>query len=470
EHTWLYVTGTVERRSKPMAIDHAMEFVKELVRDGKHRTFPAVYVSTDADAELGPQSLERIIYRLQRRNSFTGAPARAVAGGLYVRGDDFWRGWRHFFTIAGQLNLQVARDYYVSNVGRYNLRWLPVTGVPGAFYCTWTSIFLEVPRFMGYLRTLRTSDWLRWWIGIEAPKFSTSRAAPLPELVAGDTDDTVTAYTALLARYEKGRFTLDPPRTPWHALVYLLRSLLFDRAIKYEPDARVYTSSPITLKALFKQRRRWNTSRIELTGRFWRALGYHWSLGLPAMIVKMSMLRSLIVGVGAYLVLPVLCFDSRTLTLVLLAYISQVIVSGMLTAITLVMNGEPQYWRLAYALPFVPLYTLWFRWVPAAVGYVSDVFLFGNVTGFAPEGTLIKGGSERIALLYRLRRAFLLALRSVLVGDVPFGKFWFGWRETRWTSSGFEGFTSKKKQRPILPPRSEWFRRSQRSPHGGDPR
>lgn len=470
DHTWLYVTGTVERRSKPMAIDHAMEFVKELVRDGKHRTFPAVYVSTDADADLGPQSLERIIYRLQRRNPFTGAPARAVAGGLYVRGDDFWRGWGHFFTIAGQLNLQVARDYYVSNVGRYNLRWLPVTGVPGAFYCTWTSIFLEVPRFMGYLRTLRTSDWLRWWIGIEAPRFSSSRAAPLPELVAGDTDDTVTAYTCLLARYEKGRFTLESPRTPWHALVYLLRSLLFDRAIKYEPDARVYTSSPTTLKALFKQRRRWNTSRIELTGRFWPALGYHWSLGLPALIVKTSMLRSLVVGVGAYLILPVLFFDSRTLTLVLLAYVSQTIVAGMLTAITLLMNGEPQYWRLAYALPFVPLYTLWFRWVPAAVGYVSDVFLFGNVTGFAPEGTLIKGGSVRIALLYRLRRAFLLALRSVLVGDVPFGKFWFGWRETRWTSSGFEGFTSKKKQRPILPPRSEWLRRSHRSPHGGDPR
>jgi hypothetical protein len=470
DHTWLYVTGTVERRSKPMAIDHAMEFVKRLVREGKHQSFPSVYVSTDADADLGPHSLERIIYRLQRKNPFTGAPARAVAGGLYVRGDDFWRGWRHFFTIAGQLNLQVARDYYVSNVGRYNLRWLPVTGVPGAFYCTWTSIFLEIPRFMGYLRTLRRSHWLRWWIGGEAPKFSTCRAAPLPELVAGDTDDTVSAYTALLARYENGRFTLDPPRTPWHALLYLLRSLLFDRAIKYEPEARVYTSSPTTLKALFKQRRRWNTSRIELTGRFWRALGYHWSLGLPALIVKTSMARSLLVGVAAYLILPVLFFDSRTLTLIVLAYFSQVVVAGMLTAITLTMNGEPQYWRLAYALPFVPLYTLWFRWVPAAVGYVHDVFLFGNVTGFAPETTLIKGGSVRIALLYRLRRAFLLALRSVLVGDVPFGKFWFGWRETPWTSSGFEGFTSKKKQRPILPPRSEWFRRSVRSPHGDDPR
>jgi hypothetical protein len=395
-----------------------------------------------------------------------------------VRGDDFWRGWRNFFTISGQLNLQVARDYYVSNVGRYNLRWLPVTGVPGAFYCTWTSIFLEIPRFMGYLRTLRTSHWLRWWVGVQAPKFSTSRAAPLPELVAGDTDDTVTAYAASLVRWvnarpgrgEKGRFTFDPPRTPWHALVYMLRGMLLDRPIKYEPEARVYTSSPTTIKALYKQRRRWNTSRIELTGRFWRALGYHWHIGLPALIVKTSMLRSLLVGVVGYLILPVLFFDSRTLTLVLLAYFTQVAMATVLTGVTLLMNGEAQYWRLCFALPLVPFYTIMFRWVPAAVGYVHDVFLFGNVTGFAPETTLIKGGSERIALLYRLRRAFLLTVRSVLTGDVPFGKFWFGWRETQWTSNGFVGFTSKNRQRPIIPPRSEWFKRAARNSDGRNPR
>ena len=479
DHTWLYVTGTADRRSKPMAIDHAMEFVKRLVREGKHAAFPEVYVSTDADADLGPHSLERIVQRLQRKNPFTGAPARAVAGGLYVRGDDFWRGWGHFFTVAGQLNLQVARDYYVSNVGRYNLRWLPVTGVPGAFYCTWTSIFLEIPRFMGYLRSLRRSHWLRWWIGVEAPEFSCSRAAPLPELVAGDTDDTVTAYAASLVRYvpggsrsepgrspaESGRFSFDPPRTPWHAFGYMLRGLLFDRAIKYEPEARVYTSSPTTINALFKQRRRWNTSRIELTGRFWRALGYHWQLGLPALIVKTFMLRSLLVGVVAYLILPAFFFDSRTLTLIVLAYFTQVVTAAMLTFVTLLMNGEMQYWRLCYALPLTPVYNVCFRWVPAAVGYVHDVFLFGNVTGFAPETTLIRGGSTRIAILYRVRRAFLLMLRSVLVGDVPFGKFWFGWRETHWTSSGFEGFTSKNQQRKVIPPRSQWFRRSGRSPH-----
>jgi hypothetical protein len=459
-HTFLYVTGTPERRSKPMAIDHAMEFVKDLVRSGEQPSFPEVYVSTDADADLGPHSLEKMIYRLQRRNFITGAPARAVAGALHVRGDDFWRGLRHFATVSGQLNIQVARDYYVSNVGRYNIRWLPVTGVPGAFYCTWTSIFLEIPRFMGYLRTLRTSHWLRWWLGTPAPKFSETRAQPVPELVAGDTDDTVSAYTATLVRYEQGRFVFDPPRTPWHAFYYMLRGLLLDRAIKYEPEARVYTSSPTTIKALYRQRKRWNTARIELTGRFWRALGYHWTLGLPAIIVKTSMARSLLIGVVAYLILPGLFFDSRTLTLVVLAYVTQVFMAFVLTLATLVMNGELRYWRLLLALPLTPVYTLCFKWVPAAMGFIDDVFLFGNVTGFAPESTLIKGGSERIALSFRIRRAMLLAARAVLVGDVPLGKFWLGWRETQWTPNGFEGFTSKKKPRSILPPRSQWFRRS----------
>jgi len=33
-------------------------------------------------------------------------------------------------------------------------------------------------------------------------------------------------------RGETGRFTFDPPRTPWHALVYMLRGMLIDRPIK----------------------------------------------------------------------------------------------------------------------------------------------------------------------------------------------------------------------------------------------
>ena len=105
----LYITGTPGRRSKPMAIEHAMEFVKELVADQELSEIPPVYVSTDADADLGAGALERIVYRLQRRNRITGWPARVVAGALHVRGNNFWNGWRQFFTLAGQLNLQVAR-------------------------------------------------------------------------------------------------------------------------------------------------------------------------------------------------------------------------------------------------------------------------------------------------------------------------------------------------------------------------
>ncbi|HTB77533.1 MAG TPA: hypothetical protein VK762_30020, partial [Polyangiaceae bacterium] len=53
ERCCLYVTGTPARRSKPMAIEQAMTFMKALVADGRRPAFPPVYVSTDADADLG---------------------------------------------------------------------------------------------------------------------------------------------------------------------------------------------------------------------------------------------------------------------------------------------------------------------------------------------------------------------------------------------------------------------------------
>jgi hypothetical protein len=446
----LWVTGTPERRSKPMAIDHAIELVKSRVAEGVLPAFPPVYVSTDADADLGPHALERIVARLQRKNPITGWPARVVAGALHVRGNDFWRGWRHFFTIAGQLNLQVAREYYVGNLWRYNVRWLPITGVPGAFYCTWSEIFVAIPKFMGYMRTLRTRDWLAWWVGVAAPKFSESTAAPIPELLAGDTDDTVTAYMATMARWDDGRFTFDPPRTPLHALYHLLRGYFVDRALHFEPEAHVFTSSPTTVKALFKQRKRWNSSRVELTGRFWRALGYHWILGLPVMTVKVLIGRTIIAGALAYACLPAMLWDEAAVAGFVLAYAAVFTSFTVSTLFALAINGDARYWRMVLALPLGPLYQLVFNWLPGAIGVTSDVLLFGNRTGFAPESTLIRGGSTRIALAFRLRRALLLALRAVVAGDVPFGAFWLGWRETPWTPSGFEGFTSGRRPRSIL--------------------
>lgn len=454
----LYVTGTPNRRSKPMAIDHAMEFIEERVASGELAAFPPVYISTDADADLGPNALERIVRRLQRRHPITGWPARVVAGALHVRGDDFWRGFRHFCTIEGQLNLQVAREYYVGNIWRYNIRWLPVTGVPGAFYCTWSQIFRAIPRYMGYQRTLTTRDFIGFWLGREPPRFSESKASPLPELVAGDTDDTVTAYAATIARYENGRFSFDPPKTPWHALLYALRGLFLDRPLHFEPEAKVFTSSPTTVKALFRQRKRWNCSRLELTGRFWPSLGYHWTLGVPAMIVKFFMARTVIFGALAYLVVPTFFWHTSLLTGAMLGYGCNVAVWLLMTAMTLAINVEGRYWPLLLGVPLAPPYQLLFNWLPCFVGLTSDVFLFGNVTGFAPESTLIRGGSTRIALLARIRRCFALAARAVIWGDVPLGAFWFGWRETPWTASGFEGFTTGKR-RSTFPPARSWLQR-----------
>jgi len=249
---WLYVTGTPKRRGKPLAIENAVQFVKQLVASGEHAEFPKIYFSTDADADMGPHAFEHIARRLCKKNIFTGSPGRAVAGNLYVRGNSYWQGWRKFFTVEGQLSIQVAREYLVTNIARYNKRPFPLSGTTGVLYCMWTEIFLEAPRYMGFMRSLRITDWLKWWVGCAPPKFSESKAAPIPELLAGDTDDTVSAFLAVAARWENGHFTLDAPRTPLHALYYTLRSFFVDRALR-QAVARPKKRKPTGVEQLAQQ-------------------------------------------------------------------------------------------------------------------------------------------------------------------------------------------------------------------------
>lgn len=449
EDVWLYVTGTPKRRGKPLAIEHGVVFVKQLVASGEHDAFPAIYFSTDADADLGPHALEHLARRLAKRNVFTGSPGRAVAGNLYVRGNAYWQGWRKFFSVEGQLGIQVAREYLVTNVGRHNLRPFPLSGITGVLYCMWTDIFLEGPRFMGFMRTLTVKDWLKWWVGFAPPKFSESDAKPIPELLAGDTDDTVSAFLAVISRWENGRFTLDAPRTPLHAFYYMARSFLLDRALRYEPEARVYTSSPTTLKTLWKQRVRWNTARIEVAGRFAPSFLYHWDIGACAMGVVALMMKYVFFGLFYYVQVPMAVFQGGLLQRIGGSFVLQLCVYAVWTFCALTMNGEVRKnGRLMLALPLAPAYTFVFSFWTTFTGVIHDVFLFGNVTKFAPETTLIRGGSKRVALLSRVRRAFLLVVRSVVWGDVPFGAFWFGWGETVYTPSGFHGWTQGR--RPTL--------------------
>lgn len=439
----LFVTQSPTRRGKPMAIERAIGFVRELVEEGHLPAVPPIYVSTDADADLGFRAIEYLVARLHRRHWLTGSPPRAVAGALHVRGENEWKGWRHFFTIANQLNLQVAREYYVGNLARTNVRVQPITGLPGALYCTWSSIFLSIPKFLGYSRTLERRHWWNWWRGIAPPMFSTSRAPELPELMAGDTDDTVTAYISTLTRYRDGRFIFDPPRTPIHALWDAIVALLIDRPLRYEPRAKVFTTSPMTFKSLFKQRKRWNSCRVELAGRLWPIFGYYWQIGLPMLSIKLAMAQSLVFGVVTYFVAPLFLWKAPFGLNLLFGYALVAGVWGLMVVLAMVINDDLKAWRLLLGIPLSPIYQFFMRWLPFAAGVTADVFLFGNRTGFAPETTMIKGNSVRVALMFRTKRAFSLAVRSVVKGDVPFGSFWFGWRETPWTPSGFEGFSSR---------------------------
>jgi len=95
------------------------------------------------------------------------------------------------------------------------------------------------------------------------PAFSLSRSEPLPEAMTGASDDTAISFMAAMSSWRDGALSMDAPRTPLHALGRLLRAYFWERSPDYEPEARVYTFTPTTLKALWVQRVRWNASRLE---------------------------------------------------------------------------------------------------------------------------------------------------------------------------------------------------------------
>jgi hypothetical protein len=445
----LHLTGTPRRHGKPLAIEHGIRHVQALVARGVHAALPAIYFSTDADADLGPHALELLARRLTKKSFFTGNPGRAVAGHLHVRKEQYWRGWRHFFSVEGQLTLQVAREYLVTSVMRHNVRPLPICGIPGALYCTWTDLMIEGPRFMGFMKTLNRRDWIKWWLGAAPPKFSESKVSPIPELLAGDTDDTVSAFLAILARWENGKLTLDAPRTPLHALYFMLRSFFVDRALRYEPEARVYTSSPSTVGSLWRQRMRWNASRIEVVGRFSRSFRYHWDLSVAGFGSVGLMLKCAVFGLFAYVQAPLVMAKGGFLVPIALGLAVHYAIYTAATLLALAVGGGVgAKWRLVLAIPLAPIYMPVYGFWAGAAGMAKDVLLVGNCTKFAPEETLIRGGSERIALFARLRRAAVLMVRSAFYGDVPLASFWFGWGETKWTPSGYQGWTTGK--RPSL--------------------
>jgi hypothetical protein len=446
------VTGTETRLGKMMAVEAGVSFMKSLVASGKAVAFPEVYFSIDGDGTLGDDALERLAHRLTSRHPITGNMRRVVSGKICIRPDLFWRGWRAFFSVEGQIYMQVAREFLVSNVSRHNWKPTPMIGIPGALYCTWGDLIEKAPRYMGFMQSLTFADCINWWMGRGAPKFSESNPPSLPEALTGASDDTCIAFIASLATWKDGKLSFDAPASPLHAFGRLVRSFIYERSHDYEPEARVYTYTPSTIKGLWKQRVRWNASRFECAGRFWRAFWFHWEIGFPVGAQLATVLRNVLEMTAYYVILPYYCVGSNNaLFNYLVGYAGQTIAYTIYSVSALLLEREyRKFWRVLLCLPIASLYCIGINFFGCVYGVSRDLLFFGNSTNFAPEWTLEKGGCVRIALMFRARRFLSLALRSVVYGDVPMGSFWFGWGETPWTPSGFTGWTTGAKARAIF--------------------
>ena len=459
----VFVTGTDTRLGKMMAVEAGVTFVKELVRRGDLPAFPTLYFSIDGDGTLGEDALERLAARLTMPHPITGNMRRIVSGKICIRPDLLWQGWKKFFTVEGQIFIQVAREFLVSNVARHNWKLTPKVGVPGALYCTWTDLLLAAPHYMGFMKTLRFSDWVKWWFGVAPPRFSTSGAPSVPEALTGASDDTCIAFLASIATWKRGKLDWDAPRTPLHALARIFYGYFIERSHDYEPEARVFTYTPSSLKGLWVQRVRWNSSRFECAGRFWRAFWFHWEIGLPVGAHLSLVIHTVVEMTVYYVLLPYAWLGTNDAVIgYMIGYAGQTIAYALYTCMALAIERDwRRYWRVLFCLPLASLHCITINFFGCAYGVTRDLALFGNRTNFAPEWTLMKGGCERVALLFRVRRFLSLAVRALIRGDVPLGRFWFGWTETAWTPSGFEGWTTGKKPRSIL---AGLFQRPARSP------
>jgi hypothetical protein len=225
------------------------------------------------------------------------------------------------------------------------------------------------------------------------------------------------------------------------------------RPVAYDPLAKVWTASPSTVRGLFKQRVRWNCSRVWIIQRFGLGILYAWSIGLAVGLdVGITLLAHAVIAVGL-LLFPFLTPPAHWMVMAVVLTVFAAVLRGLSTALCLLLEGGLRRdWRLLLALPLSGAYHFLFNILAALWGLGQDLFGYGLNTNFAPEETLRRVGVGRIALAYRLRRALALAWRSLRVGDVPLGPFWLGWTETPWTPDGYSGWTDPAAPRGALRP------------------
>jgi hypothetical protein len=101
------------------------------------------------------------------------------------------------------------------------------------------------------------------------------------------------------------------------------------------------------------------------------------------------------------------------------------------------------HWHKLLAVPLSGPFHVVFNILSTIVGFVRDYLGFGLNTHFAPEETIEASKRGRLALSYRFTRCAKLVKRAIWRGDVAPGWFWFGFHRTRWTASGYAGWTNK---------------------------
>jgi hypothetical protein len=449
----MHVVGTPVRMGKAMAMDRGVEHVKTLVAAGRLPRFPVLFFNMDADSTLGKRALERMAFRLTRKRWLTGTPRLIVTSNVLVPPGDGVTGLPSLLSARRWLATLVGREYLTSiSLARSNTGIVPVTEVSGALYCTWSQVYLPAPRYARFLQSLRWIDWLKWWFGFAPPRFSDYRGAPLVEAMTGPGDDTWMTWLACSGTWKNGRICFEFPRTPLHAFGRMVATWV-SRPLSFDPLAQVFTKTPTTVVGLFRQRLRWNSSRMQDIKRWSPALAYHWQMGLSVLSSSLIAVACNVLFVAGVVVVLVRCQPSEAMGISVLAGAGYACLRLVGTVIALLVSECPMaHWICLVSLPASGLYHVVFNTMTWILGSARDVFWLGQPTNFMPESTARASGLSRFALVYRLRRAVLLACRALIFGDVPVGRFWLGWRETPWTPSGFDGWTSGVRPPPVYWP------------------
>jgi cellulose synthase/poly-beta-1,6-N-acetylglucosamine synthase-like glycosyltransferase len=442
------------RLGKIMAVEKGFQYMKSLVAAGEYTEVPTLYFSVDADSTLSENALERLASRIMTPHPITKNLRRAVAGQTCVHMHEFWQGWKKYFTIQGQIYLSTARQYLFYGMYRYNYNILPFISLPGPLYCTWSYVMLEAPHYMGYLQRIKLVDFFKWWVGVPCPTYKGHEEKPLAESLGGNTDDTAVSIVLSITSWRNGKLVFEQPRTPLHAFGRMLWAWFVERSLDYDPDAKVWTYTPSTIKGLWSQRTRWNSCRVECAGRYFKAFLFHWNVAFPYMFQLAKVIFIVLRGVIVFGLLPFVLFGNiGIVATMIMGFTVSVISCVIYTLVALALDSERRkFWRMIFAVPFDGIYSLVFGFATASNGVIKDIFGYGINTRFIPEETLIIGRSQRIAIAYRVRRFITMCIRSIRYADVPYGSWWFGFRENLpYVQSGYKGWTSGKKKHYLIP-------------------